>query len=1277
MELPSQSNATGMLIDGIACSEAIDTSGEVLDVAGSDISDVEAGLATLNWEHRDDESQGASALDHVGKIIYVKKIFKSADCENDRQRYFWDQVELPFIYIIGRLFDGAGHAGALALAAIMRDQINNGEKLFCRFSVEGSTLKRDGNRLKTTIFRRCAVTVKPANRSANTGVLADPRPPPGVTAAKLKDLPTDEEIEKSLIIDPMYRHLGSFEMEYDPILKAEDMGGYNAPPSTLTNGAALMREDRALRQRWTAMAKAAYRDRPKDGTPFQRFLKFRMPDADPSFIDAFAAMADDYHLHKGEMNDTQVETAVLDYPESLGKAENVALEEPQVSPKVPGKEKEVPKKEIMKMLPEHAAKFKRVVGSSGRLVKKKADSYFDENTGVLHTHVGSFPMHIPKDQGYLDILNAPETSEPHDAAVKNWIHLNNALKAGKLPPEVAMHAALFSGMSPSAPVPLQEMAYSHLQDMMGNGLDPTKSGATSDALREEFINRTGPGGPLPEYMKEFWAGPGGAATRTQKGSGKQRGILYPGQKWYAVENYNRLHPYLNQLIDQHRGDVRSITEDLLQNKGAAQLHDAKAKRDAAKGIVTPDYETTTGKSAVKGYAPKTVRYLLGMLGGGNVHVPDTHFIRHTFGLPTDGEIKDQTEKHLGRKLREGPKTQEVGFTPNEHLKDILWDDSVAGHIGSQMDRYYAQHHPVVKHVAERHGLDPQDALFPAFWKHWLSIAPDERRRGIYNENNQEGTDHRVYWNMVNKIMQKYGLPNNGLIKADPEKPEVKPPFEEADSRFADMPPHIRSAMAMNTIHQLFGPTGAQFHYYHSIVPLLMQVARKRELYEEPEAEVAKFESMLVDMRKAANEATEELKKPLEVVFQGKRIQPGKGEFGVKPPSYPDFNFSILGKDHRHYFVVHPSRLPNFKAKDIAKIPRDRENFTYQVNDHPKDLDAKAIVDSAVHGLPDLNTSKEQHDLVHGLLLNNNPINAPAGAMTQDFLGVKNSEWRKNAQGKPVFVKAGTPGEAAHLGAESDSQQVRNEIAYHNLARDFFGMGMFVPTTAGFVHPQTQRLHAVVEGIPGAIHAHTEDHPGGFYPKVLKALHQTGLLHQAAFMNAILGNSDRHQGNFMLTKAPADGKAPLQLIDHGLSFIDPRDHYNMPVYLHDHLMHTNMEDQPVDRVGRMNAATKKVEYREERGPHQFKNIDRIRPEASRWLMSLNPKELASQMKLMGMKRDKIARTVENLKFFQSQAQAFGPTYSVNDAFLQGPGNSTNDPKKLQEEAARQHHEGHEA
>jgi len=221
-----QTSTTSMIIDGVAASEAIDSSGEILDVKGCDTSDFENGVGLLNYEHRGDQAQGASGNDIVGKIIYSKKIYKKVDCEGKRQEAYWDHVKLPFIYIKARLYDGAEHPGALALAAAIRDAVMHTEPILLRFSIEGTTLKKEGNRLLRTIGRKVALTFKPANKSAISGLISDPSGPKPISEKQgeksLLSRLLEDDTSKSEA--PGHQHLGSYEMAYNPIVEEDTVG---------------------------------------------------------------------------------------------------------------------------------------------------------------------------------------------------------------------------------------------------------------------------------------------------------------------------------------------------------------------------------------------------------------------------------------------------------------------------------------------------------------------------------------------------------------------------------------------------------------------------------------------------------------------------------------------------------------------------------------------------------------------------------------------------------------------------------------------------------------------------------------------------------------------------------------------------------------------------------------------------------------------------------------------------------------------------------------------
>ncbi len=301
----------GTILDGVFASQAIDTSGEVVDIKGADISSLnEDGV--LNTEHNNpDKKDSATFSVIIGRIIFAKKIFSEEDCESERELDFWNSLQLPFIYGASELFDAEDHENAKAAAAIIRHYHKRNLPVVIRYSVEGSTIERNGNHLLRTIARRIAATIKPCNRSAISNLVSEPSPTQvGVDAIeKSENIITSFEMEAFPLVEDPILLLEDALSSIKELNKALTLGSSDAMPSSLTQGAALAIEDvsgKKKKEFFKSQVLAAARD--WDGLgKFEEFLKHRLPDADPDFVIRFAQYASEINFRKAEPTEAVAE----------------------------------------------------------------------------------------------------------------------------------------------------------------------------------------------------------------------------------------------------------------------------------------------------------------------------------------------------------------------------------------------------------------------------------------------------------------------------------------------------------------------------------------------------------------------------------------------------------------------------------------------------------------------------------------------------------------------------------------------------------------------------------------------------------------------------------------------------------------------------------------------------------------------------------------------------------------------------------------------------------
>ena len=158
------------IIDGIAASEHIDSSGESLSIEGMDISSLGGPDSILNWEHGSKDRPGQV----VGKVTFARKIMKKEDAKSQREQYFWNKAKKPFVYIKAELFDGLGHSGAEDVSALLKyKNKDKGEdsRLVVGFSIEGGKIEKHGMLVTKSIARDVAITVKPCNKICDAEVI--------------------------------------------------------------------------------------------------------------------------------------------------------------------------------------------------------------------------------------------------------------------------------------------------------------------------------------------------------------------------------------------------------------------------------------------------------------------------------------------------------------------------------------------------------------------------------------------------------------------------------------------------------------------------------------------------------------------------------------------------------------------------------------------------------------------------------------------------------------------------------------------------------------------------------------------------------------------------------------------------------------------------------------------------------------------------------------------------------------------------------------------------
>jgi len=244
-----------LILAGVFSAQTPDTSGEVLDVKGADIDELKSGKALVNTEHinpedlKDEKNKGFEGFQSiVGRVMNAKKIFSEKDCSNKQELQAFKKLKVPLIWGQVEIFDDEDHPNAKAAASIIRNFEKAGVEQQLGFSVEGATVKREGNYLKETAIRRLALTHKPCNKAAKVEFVQDSHQ--GVRKSMDYSTATGsyEPLHKSaynqvyIIQDSTPDKYSQLSNALSGLKKAISAGGMGAAPAALTGGSALQKE---------------------------------------------------------------------------------------------------------------------------------------------------------------------------------------------------------------------------------------------------------------------------------------------------------------------------------------------------------------------------------------------------------------------------------------------------------------------------------------------------------------------------------------------------------------------------------------------------------------------------------------------------------------------------------------------------------------------------------------------------------------------------------------------------------------------------------------------------------------------------------------------------------------------------------------------------------------------------------------------------------------------------------------------------------------------------
>lgn len=400
-------------------------------------------------------------------------------------------------------------------------------------------------------------------------------------------------------------------------------------------------------------------------------------------------------------------------------------------------------------------------------------------------------------------------------------------------------------------------------------------------------------------------------------------------------------------------------------------------------------------------------------------------------------------------------------------------------------------HPALAHILNSYPVfqeDPDQALLPAVLLHRL-VAP--HHENMTETGKHAGASQKAFLSDLADVYQRNGI-HSGIAKA--ETPVI----------------HGRALRALEETRQRHGTTAALLGYHLYAVPALLAADQG--------AALLKMEVIVELLKKNTNEVYH--KDPKFVKFLGQTVVPGLARS-------PKGDYHILAESPTHYLGM-PAQ-----GEGIVQLPKKKEGTHYQIVSPFKSV-SNNMLDADTHGVNAFNTTPEQRDLFHNADLTKWHRNKPKHAEGIGG-GALASSWVKSPKGnRPAIIKSDFLNSLRHEG--------EMEGLFHNMARDFFGLGRYVPTTAVFDHPEGRR-YSIQLSVPYAEHAKNPYDDKAFSDKqrsTLSQLHRSGDLDKLALMDGLMGSTDRHGFNYLFSRN--DG---FHLIDN--SRILDMGYHHMPHY----------------------------------------------------------------------------------------------------------------------------------